>query len=121
MSSSSILMTVPRILAFVVVPLWLAVAPVSAMVRSQEPENKTKEPHQNTLFSGTVIERTSEKVTVSRKVLGKVEKRIFLLTPETKYEGDFKLKVWVTVRYVVTEDGETAESITVRPQQQKKK
>jgi hypothetical protein len=114
-------MTVPRISGFVVLTLWLAVSPHAVMARPQDPsEKKTESPNPNNIFSGTVIERSSEKVTVSRKVLGKTEKRTFLITPSTKYEGEFKVRVWVTVRYILTDDGETAETITVREQQKKK-
>ncbi len=96
--------------------------PLPVRARPQDPgEKKTEAPNPNTIFSGTVIERTPEKITISRKVLGKIEKRTFRLTPATKYEGECKVKVWVTVRYVVTDEGETAEWITVRAQQQKKK
>ena len=111
-----------RVFGFVVLLLSLAMAPSFGIARPQDQtEKKADAPKPETLFSGTVIERTPEKITVSRKVLGKTEKRVFLLTPETKYEGDFKVKVWVTVRYIVTDDGETAESIIVRAQQKKKR
>src|SRR5665213_1723537 len=106
-------MTVPRVLGFVAVALWL---PLLVIARPQDPDKKTEAPNPDTLFSGTVMECTAEKVVVSRKVLGKTEKRVFRLTRDTKYEGTFKVKVWVTVRYVVTDDGETAESIIVRAQ-----
>ena len=95
-------MTVPRILAFVVFSLWLLWRPLSA----QEKEE--------TFFAGTVVEFNSDKVTVSRVVLGKQEKRVFRITPDTKCEGKLKAKVRVTIRYVDTEDGETAELIIVR-------
>jgi hypothetical protein len=110
-----------RAFAFVVLPLWLALAsPALKAIPQDQDEKKTEAPKPETLFSGTVIECTKERLTVSRKVLGKTQKRTFRLTPDTKYEGDFKVKVWVTVRYVVTDDGETAESIIVRAQQKKK-
>jgi hypothetical protein len=114
--SSSILMTVPRFLGFAVLPLWLAVAPLTVIVRAQDPQEK-----KDTFFTGTVIESTQEKVTVSRKNLGKTEKRTFRVTPDTKCQGELKVKVQVTVRYVVTDDGETAELIIVRSQQKKTK
>jgi hypothetical protein len=68
-----------------------------------------------------VIEFTTEKITVSRIVLGKTEKRVFRITPDTKCEGKLKARVRVTVRYVAAEDGETAELIIVRSQQKKTK
>jgi hypothetical protein len=52
----------------------------------------------------------------SRVNLGKTEKRVFRVTPDTKCEGKLKAKARVTVKYVVTDDGETAELIIVRPQ-----
>jgi hypothetical protein len=109
-------MTVPRFLGFAVLPLWLAVAPLAVLVRAQDPQEK-----KDTFFTGTVIESTQEKITVSRKNLGKSEKRTFRVTPDTKCQGDLKVKVQVTVRYVVTDDGETAELIIVRSQQKKTK
>ena len=115
-------MTVPRFLGFAVLPLWLAVAPLSVIARPQDPqEKKAEEPKKDTFFTGTVIESTQEKITVSRKNLGKSEKRVFRVTPDTKCQGDLKVKVQVTVRYVTTEDGETAELIIVRSQQKKAK
>jgi hypothetical protein len=113
-------MTVPRVLGFVVLPLWLAVAPLSPIARPQDPtEKKTEETKPETFFAGTVIEFTAEKITVSRVVLGKTEKRVFRVTPDTKCEGKLKAKVRVTVRYVATDDGETAELIIVRSQEKK--
>jgi len=114
-------MTVPRVFVFWVLPLWLAVAPLSPLARPQDTEKKTEEPKPDTLFSGSVIEFTKERITVSRKVLGKTEKKVFRVTPDTKCDGEVKVKIRVTVRYVVTDDGESAEAIFVRPQQQKKK
>jgi len=91
------------------------------MARPQDPtEKKTEEPKPETFFSGTVVEFTAERVTVSRVVLGKTEKRIFRITPDTKCEGKLKAKVRVTVRYSATEDGETAELIIIRAQEKKK-
>ena len=91
------------------------------MARSQDPtEKKTEETKPETFFAGTVIEFTPEKITVSRVVLGKTEKRVFRVTPDTKCEGKVKARVRVTVRYVTTDDGETAELIIVRTQQKKK-
>ena len=106
-----------RSLGFVVLPLWLAVAPIGAIARPQDAQEKRTE----TFFTGTVIESTQEKITVSRKNLGKAEKRVFRVTADTKCEGEVKVKVQVTVRYVTTDDGETAELIIVRSQQKKAK
>ena len=106
----------PRFLGLVVLPLWLAVAPLSVMARPQDPEAK-----KDTFFTGTVIESTPEKITVSRKNLGRSEKRSFRVTPDTKCQGEVKVKAQVTVRYVNTDEGETAELIIVRSQPRKSK
>jgi len=96
-------------------------APLSGIARSQDPtEKKTEEPKPDTFFAGTVLEFSPEKITVSRVVLGKTEKRVFRVTPDTKCEGKLKAKVRVTVRYISTEDGETAELIIVRSSDKKK-
>lgn len=97
-------------------------APLCAIARPQDPqEKKTEEPKPEAFFAGTVLEFTADAITVSRVVLGKKEKRVFRITPDTKYEGKLKAKVRVTVRYATTEDGETAELIIVRSQQKKTK
>jgi hypothetical protein len=115
-------MTVPRLLGLVVLPLWLAVAPLSVIARPQDPQDKkAEEPKKDTFFTGTVIESTQDKITVSRKNLGRSEKRTFRVTPDTKCQGEVKVKVQVTVRYVSTDDGETAELIIVRSQPKKTK
>jgi hypothetical protein len=113
-------MTVPRVLGFVVLPLWLAAVPLSPIARPQDTtEKKTEEPKPDTFFAGTVLEFTPEKITVLKDALGTKEKRSFRVTPDTKCEGKLKAKVRVTVRYVSTDDGETAELIIVRSQQKK--
>lgn len=111
-------MTVPRVLRSWFFPLWLAVAPLGA-IPQDSPDKKVEEPKPDTFFSGTVIESTADKITVSRVVLGKTEKRVFRVTPDTKCEGKLKAKVRVTIRYVTAEDGETAELIIIRSQQKK--
>jgi hypothetical protein len=114
-------MTVPRVLCIVVVPLWLAMAPLSGMARPQDPtEKKVEEPKPDTFFAGTVLDFTAEKITISRVVLGKTEKRVFRVTPDTKCEGKLKTKVRVTVRFVSSDDGDTAELIIVRSSDKKK-
>jgi hypothetical protein len=112
---------VPRVLDIVVVPLWLAMAPLSELAGPQDPtERKVEEPKPDIFFAGTVLDFSAEKITVSRVVLGKTEKRVFRVTPDTKCEGKLKAKVRVTVRYVVTDGGETAELIIVRSSDKKK-
>jgi hypothetical protein len=113
-------MRVPRVLGFVVLPLWLAVVPLSVLPCPQDPtEKKTEAPKPDTFFAGSVVEFTTEKITVSRVNLGKTEKRVFRITPDTKCEGKLTKKVRVTVKYVASDDGETAELIIVRSAQKK--
>lgn len=115
-------MTVLRASVYWMLPLWLALSPLAAVARPQDPqEQKADESKPQAFFAGMVIETTPEKITVSRVVLGKKEKRVFRVTPDTKIEGKLKAKVRVTVRYVTTDDGDTAELIVVRVPQQKKK
>ena len=65
-------------------------------------------------FAGTVMELTSETITVARTVRGKAESRKFQLTPQTKTEGKLAARVRVTVRYITDDDGDTATLIVVR-------
>jgi hypothetical protein len=71
-------------------------------------------------FAGNVVEVTFERVAISRVVLGKTQRRVFRITPETKVEGDLRLKVRVTVRYETDEDGDLALQIIVREGKQQK-
>ena len=90
------------------------------MARPQDPtEKKIEEPKPDTFFAGVIVEFSPEKITVSRVNLGKTEKRVFRVTPETKCEGKLAKKVRVTVKYVASDDGETAELIIVRSEQKK--
>jgi hypothetical protein len=73
-----------------------------------------------TFFAGTVLESTSEKITIARVVRGKTENRTFRVTPTTKVEGKLRLKVRVTLRYVTDDEGDTAILIVVRPPRQSK-
>jgi hypothetical protein len=102
----------------VVVRVLLPIAPF--LMAAQDPtEKKIEEPKPELFFAGTVTDFNSEKLTVSRVVLGKTEKRVFRMAPDTKCEGKLKAKVRVTVRYIANDDGETAELIIVRPQQKR--
>ncbi len=71
-------------------------------------------------FSGNVRENTAEKITIARTVLGKLETRSFIVTPDTKVEGRLRLKVRVTVRYITDDNGDTATMIVVRGANKKK-
>jgi len=68
----------------------------------------------DTFFAGIVTECTPERISVSRSVSGKQEKRTFRITTSTKVEGKLQTKVRVTVQYTNDEDGNTATRIVVR-------
>ena len=69
----------------------------------------------DTFFAGTVTELTDDQITISRTVQGKLQKRSFQITEETKVEGKLRLRVRVTVRYTTDEDdSDTATLIVVR-------
>lgn len=100
--------------------LLLAFAPASLQACPQNSQEKKAEAAQtDTFFAGTIEEVTEQSITVSRVNLGKKEKRVFRITPDTKFEGKLKPKVRVTVRYLATDDGETALLIIVRSGQKK--
>ena len=96
--------------------LALLVVAAGALV-AQDTDAKTTD----MFFAGTVLESTPEKITVSRVVRGKTQKRSFVVTPDTKVEGKLRLKVRVTVRYTTDDDCDTAKSIVVRVAPQPKK
>jgi len=81
----------------------------------QEPTEKKPD----TFFAGIVMEFSTAKITVSRVVLGKTEKRSFHMTPETKVEGKLRVKARVTVRWAAAEEGDTATQIVVWAPQKK--
>jgi hypothetical protein len=107
-----------NLLAAVVVSVTVCIgAPQEA-----PPKHSSQTGHTDAFFSGTVVELSSEKVTVSRTVLGKpAEKRSFLLTGDTKVEGKLAPKTRVTVRYITGEQGDVALSILVRDKADKEK
>ncbi len=107
--------------------MWLQLAPIvlvaaglawSPVIAAQEPSPKTQESPsepQYEAFSGPIVEVSTEKITVSRSILGKpAEKRTFLIKPDTKIEGKLKVKAKVTVGYVSTDEGDIARLILVR-------
>jgi len=92
--------------------LLLSFTPV---IRAQdEPPAKT-EPAYDDTFGGPIVELTALKLTVSRNVLGKTEKKTFLIKQDTRIEGKLKLKEKVTVGFVVTEEGAVARLIVAHP------
>lgn len=99
-------MSVIRFLRCVALSLLIA-----GLAGAQSPPEQKKP---DTFFSGTVSESTAEKISVSRSVSGKQEKRTFRITADTKVEGKLQPKVRVTVQYVSDDDGSTAIRIVVR-------
>jgi hypothetical protein len=72
-------------------------------------------------FTGNVVESAPDHLKVSRVLQGKTEAHIFHMTKQTKIEGRLRLKERVAVRYVSSDDGDTAILVIVRPPTQKKK
>lgn len=84
-------------------------------IRAQnEPPNKS-EPVYDDTFAGPIVELTAAKLTVSRNVLGKTEKRTFLIKPDTRIDGKLKMKEKVTVGFVTTDEGDIARLIVAHP------
>ncbi len=108
--------------------MWLQLAWYLALVfvcashatSSQEtppkPPDSKSEPQYDDTFSGPIVDLTAEKITVSRSILGKPEKKTFLIKADTKIEGKLKVKVKVTVGFVSLDEGDVARLIVVRPQ-----
>ena len=87
-----------------------------------KPDDQKTEPQYEDTFSGPIIELSSEKLTISRSILGKpAEKKTFWIKQDTRVEGGkLRLKAKVTVGFVTSDDGDVARLIVVRGQQQKK-
>lgn len=96
-------------------------------LRSQDPtppkpDDQKTEPQYEDTFSGPIVEVSSEKVTVSRSILGKpAETHTFWIKPDTRVEGGkLRVKMKVTVGFVTTDEGDVARLIVVRGPQPKK-
>jgi hypothetical protein len=87
----------------------------ASLNKSAAPADNQHEPKYDQTFSGPVIELTATKITVSRSILGKQEKRSFLLQSDTRIEGKLRMHVKVTVGYISTDDGDVARLVVVRP------
>jgi len=82
-----------------------------------KPENQKSEPQYEDTFSGPIVELSAEKIVVSRSILGQpAEKRKFLIKPDTRIEGNLKVKAKVTVGFVTSDEGDVAKLIVVRQQ-----
>ncbi len=81
-------------------------------------QHARSEPEYDDTFSGSIIELTATKVTVSRSILGKpAEKRTFALHPDTRVEGKLRLRAKVTVGFVTADDVDIARLVVVRTSQ----
>ena len=93
--------------------VFLVLSCLGPLSSAQETDAKPDPPYQ--IFSGTVVELSTEKIWVTRAISGQpAEKRSFLITPETKVEGKIKSKVRVTVGYLASDEGDKAMRIIVR-------
>jgi len=74
-----------------------------------EARHPKTEPKYDDTFSGSIIELTTSKITVSRSILGKpAEKRVFLINSDTRIEGKLHVKLKVTIGFVTSDDGDVA-------------
>jgi hypothetical protein len=72
-------------------------------------------------FSGTIVDLPSGRIVVNRAVIGKAaESRTFLITGETKVEGNLKNGARVTVGFKASDEGDVAVRIIVRAAQPRK-
>jgi hypothetical protein len=107
--------------------LILAGALLATRLGAQErelskPDSQKHEPKYDDTFSGSILELTTAKITVSRSILGKQpEKRTFLITADTRIEGKMRVKLKVTIGFVVSDDGDLARLIVVRQKPPDKK
>jgi hypothetical protein len=82
---------------------------------SPKSEPPKGEPSYQETFSGPIVELATDRITVSRSILGKpAERRTFWIKSDTKIEGHLRMKVKVTVGFVTTGDGDVARLIVVR-------
>lgn len=91
-----------------------------AQENTNAPQKPPVDGTQPAMYSGTVVDMSEDKITVSRTVLSNPEKRTFMMNADTKVEGKLKAKCRVTVRYRAQEDGYMAVTILVRDNAKKK-
>ena len=95
--------------------LWVCCALLIAAALSAQDETPKRDLAYQ-MFSGSVVEVSTDKLTVTRTLAGKpAEKRTFLMTAETKVEGRLRPKARVTVGYTSNDRGDVAVRIIVRP------
>ena len=120
--------------ALIVLIAGLAGLWASAQEETSAPKTEAakSEPKYSDTFSGPIVEvfytgdNTKKvhpedvitRITVSRSILGKpAEKETFWIKPDTKIEGNLRVRARVTVGYVVGDDGNVARLIVVRAAQ----
>ena len=86
-----------------------------AVHAQEEPPPGKTQPSYDDTFAGPIVELSATKITVSRNVLGKTEKRTFLIKADTQIEGKLKVKEKVTVGFVTSDEGDVARLIVARP------
>ncbi len=102
-------------IAWLIVLLALTAAAFPAPNRAAQEPDTTAPAEPNGTFSGTVVELTADRVTVSRSAAGgHAERHTFLLKPETRVEGKLKTRARVTVGFNNTDEGDVARLIVVR-------
>jgi hypothetical protein len=101
---------------------WLTLPAWAQDRELSKPDSPKTEPKYDDTFSGSILELSTTKVTVSRSILGKpAEKRVFLITSDTRIEGKLHVKVKVTIGFVNSDDGDVARLIVVRQKPPDKK
>ena len=103
--------------------VWIVGASFGFAQESPPPKSETpaSEPRYENTFSGPIVELASDKITVSRSILGKpAERKTFWIKSDTRIEGKLRMRVKVTVGFVTTDEGDIARLIVVRPAVQKK-
>jgi hypothetical protein len=86
--------------------------------KSGHVDKSKSEPKYDQTFSGSIVELTATKITVSRSILGKpAEKRTFWIKSDSRIEGKLRVRARVTVGYVTSDDGDVARLVVVRTSQ----
>lgn len=86
----------------------------SAFLCAQEQPNPPAQT-EDQFFAGEVTNLDPTKITVKRTILGKrSDLKTFLITSDTRIEGKPKVKSRVTVKWVTSDQGDTAVHILVR-------
>ena len=108
-----------NVLDRIIAAALLALCVVCVMPAWQETPDANQE---RPFFSGIVTVLASDKLSVSRTILGKAdEQRTFRITGSTRIEGKLKLKSRVTVQFAAGDEGDVAVSIVVRDKPDKPK